>query len=336
MYRRYDRAADLPPEWDACCAGRNFYLRRALLAELEAGTDADLAYHALWRGAAVTCCFVTFHQVKDLLTLAPTRLPLVIPTTFIYLPLSASQPGIVFDDDPAELAQVVAGLPGTKVLLNADRPDRVPGMYASDYLPVCVLRNRWEGFDHYQATLRSGYRRRQLQALRRGADLEAGFLADNAAFDEELYGLYRQVFDHADYALEKLPLRYFRNSFARHLVLRLGGRPVGFVQLIEDGGLLTFAFAGFDRALNETYDLYYNLLLALTRYGLDRGCTAIDYGQTAYDCKLRFGGRLIPTYSLISSRRRALQWLAKVLTPHTGFHLPDYHFHVFKDEEAPR
>ena len=81
---------------------------------------------------------------------------------------------------------------------------------------------------------------------------------------------------------------------ARVLVAHLGERPVGFVQMIENGAELVFAFVGLDYDCNATYDIYHNLLLRMVAYAIDGGFERLELGQTAEDAKLRLGGRYRP------------------------------------------
>jgi hypothetical protein len=299
---------------------------------MEQVNDCGQSYHAIWREGRIDSCFVSFKGHHNLLVWTNSPVPWPIRITFVYLPLSASTAGFVMGEARQELAETLRSIRGNVIVINARAEDHFEGLIPGRYLPVCILDNRWADFDSYVADMRSNYRRRIHQALQRGKDVEVGLLPDNSFFGADLYRLYEQVFDHSRYRLEKLPLDFFRNDFSRVLTLCVDGRPEAFVQLIEDGDTLIFEFGGYNRAQNATYDLYQRMLLELTRYGIDHGFNRIDYGQTAYDCKLRFGGELTPTYTWFTSSNSLTHALVQRLAPRISYGLPNPSFHVFKGD----
>ena len=52
---------------------------------------------------------------------------------------------------------------------------------------------------------------------------------------------------------------------------------------------LIFLLGGFHRSYNERLDLYYNLLLKLVDYAIEKGYKYLDLGQTAEETKLKLG-----------------------------------------------
>jgi len=330
MYHRFASAQDLPPEWDALCASQNPYLAREYLCQLERVGLTTQAYHAIADGDRFVACYTTFRRWNNLLVWSHLPFPLYWPITYICLPVSIDLPGLVAEGARAELSAAIRRIRGVKIVLDAREGESLDGFLTGDYLPIVELENRWSTFDEYVGDLRAGYRRRLRQTQERGRNVDFAFLPDNASFDEQMYGLYLDVFARADYALEKLPIGYFQNSRSLIGCLRVRGRVEAFIQMAELGDRLRFEFGGFNRELNQTYDLYNNMLLALTRHGIDHGFRWIDYGQTAYDCKLRFGGRLVRTYMLFSASNPVMQAITAANAADMDYPLPDYDFHVFK------
>jgi len=327
-------ADDLPPAWDELCADRDPYLKRSELQRLERAGLTRQSYHAVSRGERFVVAFTTVRKRDDLLRWAPWPWPFYSTMTYVCPPTSIDLPGIVSLDATAA-SQAIREIPGTKIVLNANAVAPLDGFVSGDYLPIVKLENRWSSFDDYVADLRSGYRRRLRRTEELGQAIDFAFLPDNALFDEQMYGLYLDVFDRADLTLEKLTLGYFQTSPSLILCLRVEGRVEAFIQMAEIGDLLRFEFGGFNRALNQRYDLYNNMLLALTRRGIDHGFRWIDYGQTAYDCKLRFGGRLIRNDMLYHDSNPVMQALTRRLAPHLDYPMPTFDFHVFKDSARP-
>jgi len=332
MFHRHASASELPPAWDELCAPRNPYLTRTYLTQLEASGLTRQNYHTVTDGDRYIACFTSYRRINNMLVFTGSRLPLPWPVTYVCLPVSIDLPGHVAPGAEAELAAAIRGIGGVKIVLNAAEGESLDGFVTGDYLPVVELENRWSCFEEYAGALRSGYRRRLRQSRARGRDVEFAFLEDNALFDEHMYSLYLDVFDRADLALEKLTIGYFRRSRSLIGVLRVGGRVEAFIQMAELGDRLRFEFGGFNRALNHKYDLYNNMLLEFTRHGIDNGFRVLDYGQTAYDCKLRFGGRMKRTYMLFSASNPVMHAITSRNAEHLDYPLPAHQFRVFKGD----
>lgn len=331
MYKKYSYANDLPKEWDDFCMNKNIYMKKDFLEYMEKVNYCKQSYHAFFKDDKIYSCFMMFEKKFNLFIF--TRIKIKRKIKFIYLPLSASESSIIFDQDTSELSKVLNDMKGIKLILNSDEHEKIPNFTQGYYLPVCILENRWNNFDEYMDNLRANYRRRYNQAIKKGKDIEFEILKDNNDFTEYMYGLYEQVFNNASYSLEKLNLDFFKNNFSKIICLKIKGKTEAFIQIIENGETLIFEFGGYNYDLNHQYDLYLNMLLEITRYGISKGFQYIHFGQTAYDCKLKFGATMYYKYLLVSHKNKFINWML-----HKGIHLleykpKEYKFNVFKECE---
>ncbi len=327
----FQRADQLPPAWDDCAGESD--LRRAQLALLERVNPCDQRYllaPAMAGGSASLA--VTYRHRLNLLTFGPRALRLTLPLRIVGIPCSVAAPGLLLGE-PASAAALLHALqqaPGLTLALNTAQPMLGPGFVSGPTLPTCRLAIRWTSFDQYLAALRSPYRRRVMQALRRGAGLEIAPLAPPALFDNQLHQLYLNVFRRSPYPLECLGPDFFRQTPAELTVFRAGGEPVGFVQSRRSGSRLVFLFGGLDHRRNRTLDVYWNLLLHLVRRGIDTGCQEIDFGQTAETTKLRLGCRRVPLYLHATHRRPLVRRLLHRFRPALCYTPAEEEPHVFR------
>ena len=332
MYKVIQYAKDLPEEWNELCK-KNIYMGKDFLAFMEKANDCHQSYHLFYKEGQLYSCFMMFERKFNLFIF--TKRKFFCNIKFIYLPLSVSHPGIVFGEDPSEVADVLNRMKGVKLLLNIGS-ETLDHFIKGHYLPICVLENKWNTFEEYLNDTRTSYRRRIRQALKKGEALQIEVLGDNKKFTQEMYELYEQVFSRSEYSLEKLSPDFFRNDIAETVLFKANGKIEAFVQLIDNKPeeMLIFEFVGYNYEKLFEYDLYYNILIYITKYGIEHGFKYIQYGQTAYDPKLRFGPQMYHNYFLVSHSNRFLHWLLKKNIRRLEYKVQEYHFNVFKEEQA--
>ena len=330
MYRRIDSAKDLPKEWDGLCE-KNIYMSRSFLTFMEKVNPCRQSYHLFYEGDRLYSCFMMFERRFNLFIF--TKYKINMPMKFIYLPLSVSHPSIIWGEDKTEVAKALHKMKGIKIIINVDG-EELEGFAKGHYLPICILENRWKTFEDYIGSMRASYRRRINQALEKGKSITYEELPDNRDFTDEMYGLYEQVFDHSEYSLEKLTADFFRNDISKTILLKIGGKTEAFLQLIEDrkNDMLIFEFCGYDYAIAHEYDIYYNMLATISRYAIEHGFRYVQFGQTAYDAKMKFGAKMFYNYYLLSHSNPLINWLIKRHNGFLQYKVTDYHFNVFKDE----
>jgi hypothetical protein len=335
----FDTAADLPASWDQDL-GANIYLRRSFLRFMEGRSDVeDSRYYMFTDDAGVPDTrFMLFTRRKYVITQF-TRFSLRAFSRFVYVPLSVARAGVHLGSASRELFfDFVRGLTGMRLVFNLPGEVRSPGFVQVTTCPRCVLDVRWHSFAGYLADLRSYYRNRFTKALKRSSGLRIYKLEDNSRFGEDLYALYLQVLQRADYTIETLNLEFFRGDFFDIFVMEdASGRPVAFYQLLANGDELIFEFTGFDAELALRHDAYTRMLLEIIRHAIENGFKRIDFGQTAEEAKLRAGCRYEYIYVLASHSNPVWHLALKLFAPLLHYKpLPADSFHVFKTAPAGR
>ena len=120
MYKRIERAENLPPEWDELCK-KNIYMSRAFLAFMECVNPCRQSYHLFYRDGRLYTCFMMFERWFNLFIFTKLRIP--VPMKFIYLPLSVSHPSIIWDEDKSEVCTVLHKMKGTKIIINVEKEE---------------------------------------------------------------------------------------------------------------------------------------------------------------------------------------------------------------------
>lgn len=330
MILKYERAADLPSEWDDA-AGGNIYLTRAFLAFMEEADDLEKCYFGVYSDGKLDTIFETVLQPEFNLAMFMGKVK-KIKATMIYVPLSVTRPGISYKNCFDEAVEFIRKLPGYKVFLNL--PDVSAKGFAKGFTcPKCILDIKWKTFDEYLNSLRSNYRYRYKKALAKSAPLSIRYLKNGDEFTKEMYTLYEHVHDKSIIRVEKLTERFFHGEFFKIFVLEEQGVPRGFVQLLEIGDELVFEFVGVDYSVNSKYDIYISMLLEIIRYGIENGFKSIDFGQTADDAKLKLGCRHVPLYALLGHSNSIKNCACKLLAPKLQCKPFSQRFDVFKEEK---
>lgn len=328
MYKKIQFAKDLPEEWDKLCE-KNIYMSKAFMAFMERVNYCNQSYHLFYKNGELYTGFMMFERRFNLFIFTD-KYKINCHMKFIYLPLSVSHSSVVFHEDTKELNQVLKKMKGIKILINIGE-EELDSFVKGHYLPICVIENKWKTFDEYLKSMRSGYRRRINQALKKGNDIEYEFLESNKDFTDEMYQLYEQVFNHSQYSLEKLTADFFRNDISKTLLLKINGKTEAFIQIIEDikNDMLIFEFCGYNYEIAHTYDIYHNMLIRITQYAIEHNFKYIQLGQTAYDAKLKFGANIYNNYFLLAHSNRLINWIIKKKVHWLEYKVQEYDFNVF-------
>lgn len=332
MYKLINRAKDLPQEWDELCK-YNIYMSKHFLEYMEKVNFCNQSYHLFYKDNMLYSCFMMFEK-KFNLFIFTDKYNIKVNMKFIYLPLSVTQSSIIFNEDKLEVEQVLNKMKGIKIIINTDENEILSNFTQGYYLPVCILENRWNSFEQYLADLRSGYRRRYNQALKKGEELQIEILENNELFTDEMYNLYEQVFNHSTYSLEKLTKDFFKNDISKIMTFKINNKVEAIVQIIEDrqNDTLIFEFGGYNYENAHQYDLYHNMLIEILKYGIKNKFKYINLGQTAYDAKLKFGCDIQYKYFLLSHNNRFINHLIKKKIHFLEYKVQKYNFNVFKNK----
>jgi len=279
MFKVYHNASKLPDIWDEIVAenrdGENIFLKKQILEKLEKFNPCGQLYH-LNLGERVV--FVSYQLKLNILTFA--KYPCInVPTNIIGLPISVAKTGysICKEDNTDAMVEYIKCLKGFYIILNSDD---IFNLAQGNTLSTCKMDIYWNSFEQYLLSMRSHYSYRIRKALRRFSNIKVEELEDNNLFDQAMYHLYEDVYEHSSEKLEKQPIDFFKKFPAKIIKFSLCGDIIAFVQLVEDKDELIFLFGGFKYSMNKKYDLYINMLLQIISYGLNKkGIKRIDFGQ---------------------------------------------------------
>jgi len=301
---------------------------------MEKANPCSQSYHTFYENGKLKSCFVMFERKFNLFIFTPLNIK--VNMKFIYLPLSASESSIIFSEDNSGMEVVLNALKGIKIIINTDKHETLKGFTQGAYLPVCIMDLRWNTFEEYISSLRSNYRYRYKKALKKGEKIEYEILSDNSNFTSKMYNLYEQVFDHAEYSLEKLSPEFFKNDISKIVNMKVDGNTVAMIQIIEDKEMLIFEFGGYDYEIAQEYDLYHNMLLFMLKYAIENGFSQVHYGQTAYDAKMKLGCKLYEKYYLLSHNNKFINFFIKRLTHYMEYKYDplEWDFNVFRSETS--
>lgn len=328
--QKYNSILDVPTEWDTVI-GDNLYLSIKFLSFMEKVDKCQQEYFVLFEDEKVSNVFMTYIRPKYNMAMF-TKMTLNQKMKMVYVPLSVTRPGIANENHLEAVFEYIKTLKGPKMILNLSNHN--PKGFAKGLTcPKCIFTNRFNSFDDYLNSLRSGYRRRYRKALAKSSSLTLEYLDDNKKFNEEMYACYLQVYNKSRVRVEKLPLAFFQGEFFKIFVLKDKDKIVGFGQMVENGDELIFEFVGVDYTYNEKYDTYHRILLEITRYGIENNFKTIDFGQTADESKLKLGSQYTMLYAYLHHTNPVLNFINCRLAKYIEYRPLQTKFNVFKEEE---
>ena len=331
MYIEYDRADSLPAEWDLCVKSCP-HLFRANLGVLERTNPCSQRYVAfLDQAGSIDSAMVLYKLKLNLLTYSSLSLP--VEVTMVGIPCSVAAPGYkIGAQTRAQFESYVSAIKGFVVILNSDGDLSLPAWSQGVTLPSCRLRFSHSSFAEYLGSMRSHYRYRYRNAMKKGSTLQVERLEDNGCFGDDLYALYEQVYEKSGFKLEKLPISFFQQADAEIYVFNVLGVPVGFVQLKQKLQEMQFLFGGIDYSQSSKYDTYVNMLLFIVQESMARKCKLIDFGQTAEDAKAKLGCKLHGKFMYVRHSNALLNFGIRQLIRFFDYKAPSCDFKVFNNE----
>ena len=249
--------------------------------------------------------FTVYENKMNIFTFG--RMKCVLKLKVIGYPCSLSCCGYLTNDEEM-MFEWIKKIRGAKLILNVSGGRPMSQMVVGETLPTCILDRHLESPEEYMAHLRSPYRRRIRKAIAACKDLAVREVNDAG---EGLYRLYLNTWQKSDYKLEKLEKGFFDRVDGVKLAFYRDSAPVGFVLLKQDGKKLIFMLCGMDYEYN-TADLYYYMLYHIVCFAISHGCSAIDFGQTSEDTKMRFGAELEKKYFYAHHSNRLLNAAARL------------------------
>ena len=323
----YDKIEQAPTDWDEL-AGSNIFLTRDFLCHLEKVNPCSQLYH---RMEDDTCrpkaIYVDYALKLDIFTYS--LFSFKIPLRIMGIPCSVAKPGFsVAAGCENELWQHFQSRKGAKLVLNC--PRKLPGK-GGNTLPACRLPLKWSSFEEYLQAMRSNYRYRTNKAIRKWHGVKVDILPPSE-FDQNMYLLYEAVYAKSNAKLEKLTFDFFRNLTTKARLIRASHKEqlLGFCVIIPEDDELVFLFTGFDYRLNRQFDIYYNLLLEILRFGIANNYALIDFGQTAEETKLKLGAQMYGLEMYIGHSNPIINWAANSALGVLSYRAPAVSYRVFK------
>lgn len=161
------------------------------------------------------------------------------------------------------------------------------------------LNPAWTHFDDYLAAITSKYRVKAKKAMSKIEDFEIRSMnADEIRTYNEAINLYfNEIISNVSFNALSFPTGYFANlkeelgSKFECFGLFKGGSFIGFYSVVHGNEELEAHYIGMRNDDNKRYKIYYNILLQLTKIGIDRGYKRINFSRTAMEIKSSIGAQ---------------------------------------------
>jgi hypothetical protein len=230
------------------------------------------------------------------------------------LPLASIRlraPLIVLKDFPSELRPLL------RVFVD-NGYTRIPSM------PAVSLDLNFRTFEEHAQTLSSKTRfdlRRKSRDAARRPPVSVEVRSDISDRLDELYPLYRQVHERADFRFETLTPEYFRRvgreipDRARFFIWSQEGRPIAFDACFIHDGVLSAEAIGLDYRVALNLHLYFIVKRDVIDWACRNGIRRYLSGPLNYDPKLRLGFKLQPLDLYVWHRSRVINGILKRAAP---------------------
>jgi hypothetical protein len=288
-------SANLPTDWDVL--SENYFQHTAFLSHTEKYNPCQQRYYLCFDDGVFTSGAIVYSLRLDILTFLGVKSPLKMH--IVGIPCSVSSQGIFGTPEMMEALKthIYKVEKGFVLFLNlVEKP--LAGLFASgNTLPSIVISNRFNNWDHYVSSLRSGYRRRLKQIIRPDSELRME-KTDCTAFTMVMYDQYLAVYKRSSGKLEKLTFPFFKQlppEFILSVCYR-ENQVIGWNISLASQSSYYFFLGGIDYKLNKTYKTYLRLLSSIVKDGIEGNFNCIDLGQTAEIPKMRMGGKPTPLY----------------------------------------
>ncbi len=290
MHEILKKANELPDAWDAL-ADKNPFLKKAFLNHMEKTCPQKMEYHLFFDDEAKLDSIMATYKTNNFPLFQNLRFKKKVKATLAYFIAPLSKESFVIGSKTLfEVVEFIKSVKGLFMIPNIKEMHVFKELPSYEMIPAVIMKNDFETFENYCEALRSDYRRRLNNVLTKSEDLKVKFFDTSIGFSKRMYSLYENVYRKADLTIEKLPFEYFKTDLFRLIVIYKDDIEIGFFQLCLNNDELIFELAGLDYSVCKEYDLYPRLLIELVRYAIKEKAKTIDFGQTAYDAKLRLGG----------------------------------------------
>ncbi len=177
----------------------------------------------------------------------------------------------------------------------------------ADYQMISYLRPHWKTLLDYEKDLHSKYASRYKKIVSSGKFLEKRFGNGELLKPDlfQFFQLHEQIVERQDFVPVKCTFSYLQTlSNAPDYSLRVVSIyheevPVAFCTSFWNGETYETHLAGINYALNESYQLYLNLLYTILEDAISLGAKSINWGRTAVTAKQNIGAEVVPVSTWI-------------------------------------
>ena len=192
---------------------------------------------------------------------------------------------------------------------------------------ILKMKPSWLNFDDYLLDMKSKYRVRLKNAMKKFAPIERRVLSleEVRTYNSEMYSLYSEILEGSGFVLAMGRENYFeelKRQLGDALQVTgyfLDGKLVGFYTWVVEGDKMDSHFIGFKKELNNTYQLYLNILLDLVRDGIKEKVASIYYFRTALEIKSSVGAE---PYDMTCYYKQMNPLLNKLVPPIFDYFIP--------------
>ncbi len=217
----YFTVKDLPSDWNDNCKD-NPYIKNCFLEFIERADCSEKKYCVFRNssGKIDTQFMIIKTENNNIAMFTPFKF--TVKMNSIYFPFSiSSSAGIFGKETKKNVDNFLKTLEGFTMLVNLDDKNYNFKNFSQALIPPkCIFYIKWNSFDDYMYALRANYRRRYNNALKKSKELKLRFLKDNKTeFTKEMYNLYLDIYNNAEYKLGRIPIEYFWQKRCKIFVL---------------------------------------------------------------------------------------------------------------------
>jgi hypothetical protein len=192
-------------------------------------------------------------------------------------------------------------------------------------LPAARLSLDYPSFDEYMKRALSHATRKDLRRKFRDAEaadpIEMQTVTDLSPYVDEVYPLYRQVYDRSTLRFEQLTPEYFRRVSAempdrtRFFIWRQRGRAIAFSFCMTEDDTLHDEYVGMDYSVALDLHLYFYTIRDIITWGMQNGFKWYSSTALNYDPKLRLKCELVPLDLYVSHTFGPANWILGRVLP---------------------
>lgn len=190
------------------------------------------------------------------------------------------------------------------------------------------IREEWNTFDDYMASMKSKYRVRVRRAHKKLTEVQKRELdlTEITRLNQRIFDLYKDTADEAGFNLFTLPQNYFiklkeyLDEKVKIVGYFIGDVLIGYYTIIYNKKYMEAHYLGYDKAYNHDKQTYLNMLYDLIREGIDIQAPKIQLARTAMEIKSSVGAE---PHEMLCYLKHNNSLLNKLIAPGLKVFSPD-------------